>query len=160
MPRVLRPALLLMLILLPACSDSVTGPGTDIAFQVIGVGYYSLYKAQGALVVRDAATWAQVLPNLDLRTGPGGAPGPAPTIDFSKEMALIVCLGGRSSGGYDVRVDQVLDGGSEIVAKAAEEAPGPNCAVTLAFTAPLVVVVIPQDARPVRLEWSKTVRAC
>ncbi len=158
MPRVLLAALLL--VLLSACGDTVTSPGKDIAFRVIGVGIYSTYKDQGALVIRDATTWTQVLPNLDLRTGPNGAPGGAPDIDFSKEMAIVVALGQRSSGGYTVQISQVLDSGSEITAKAAEDAPGPNCLVTLAFTAPVVVVAIPQDARPVRVEWSRTVRAC
>ncbi len=153
-------AFAVLLAVVAACSDNVTTPGTGIAFRVIGVGQYGSYKEQGALVVRDATTWAQVLPNLDLRTGPNGTPGPAPDIDFSKEMALVVCLGQRSSGGFSVRVDQVIDSGSEIVAKATEEGPGPNCAVTLALTAPVVVVTIPQDRRPVRMEWSKTVRTC
>ncbi len=161
MQRLFRLAVLLFLCSsLLACSDSVTTPGANITFRVIGVSQYGTYKEQGALVVRDAATWAQVLPNLDLRTGPNGTAGPAPDIDFSREMAIVVCLGQRASGGYDVRVDQVIDSGSEIVAKATEEDPGPNCGVTLALTAPLVVVAIPQDRRPVRMEWSKTLRTC
>ncbi len=154
MPRLLLPAVFLLS--LSGCGETVTSPGTSLSFQTVGVGIYSTYKDQGALVIRDPAIWAQVLPNLDLRTGANGAPGPAPVIDFSRDMAIVVCLGVRGSGGYSVRVDQVTAEGSEIVVKATELTPG-RCAATLALTDPLAVVTLSSDSRPVRVEWSQAV---
>ena len=162
MAPVRRPLLsvTLALVALAACGGTVVGPDTDVPFRTIGDGYYGAYAQQGALVIRDASTWAEVLPKLDLRSPGGGIGAPVPAIDFSKEMVIVVALGQRPSGGFSVRVQQILGTSSELVVKAAEERPGPTCAVTLAITRPLAVVALTNDPRPVRLEWTQAVHDC
>ena len=150
----------LALVAVAACGGSPVAPETDLSFRTIGVGYYSFYTQPGALIVRDASGWADVLPKLDLRSPTGEIGAPIPAIDFSKEMAVVIALGDRPSGGFSASVQQILGVSSELVVKATEERPGPTCAVTLAFTRPLVVVALALDPRPARLEWTQTVHSC
>src|SRR5437764_12715579 len=55
------------------------------------------------LVLRDEAALANAWRTLN-----NGVPGnPAPTVDFSKKMVVLLALGQRNTGGYAVRFDSM-----------------------------------------------------
>jgi len=76
----------------------------------------------------------------------------APNIDFGKFTMLVAALGTRPTGGYAVRIGQVLDDGTTIHVSVFETRPGKNCVVTTALTYPIDIALIPHTELPVLFE--------
>lgn len=98
------------------------------------------------LVIRDAAMWAAVWPTLVRNFIPTPT---APAIDFATEEVLVVSMGTRSTGGYDITIEAVAETPTERYVVVREVAAGARCIVTQAFTAPVVVVRVPRTTVPV-----------
>ena len=114
-------------------------------------------RDSGIIVVRDSGAWAGVWRRLT----EGHAPAPPlPAIDFGREMALVVALGQRRTGGFTIAIDTVIDKGPYLEAYVRRRAPGRACSVTGAFTAPADVVVLGRRDGEVRIVATDTVVAC
>ncbi len=79
----------------------------------------------------------------------GGAPADLPKVDFDREMVLAVFSGQKNTGGHAVKIEQVIDNGSAVVAIFRMTSPGPDDMVTQALTYPSSVVVVPKRESPV-----------
>ena len=108
-------------------------------------------------VVRDQATWEAMWGRLHARIGPFK---PAPRIDFASKMVLMAALGEQSNGGSSIRIASVKNGSREIVATVERRGSGPGCAVTMAFTQPTDVVVVPASTKPIRWRFRNVVKGC
>ena len=97
-------------------------------------------------VVRDEATWVALWGRMHARMGPFR---PAPHVDFSKRMVLVTALGQRPTGGSSIRIASVANGPREITATVVRSASGRGCGVTMAFTQPTDLVVVPTSSKPV-----------
>jgi hypothetical protein len=107
------------------------------------------------LVIDNAAgwvnTWSQIAGNHIPPPGP-------PAIDFESSVVIVVAMGVRPSGGFQITIDQVrfLDGDVQIAVT--ERSPGEGCSGPGVLTAPLdAVVVMRFDGRSAFLERSSTV---
>jgi hypothetical protein len=112
--------------------------------------YQTGYGEPTTLVLRDRAAWEGAWGRLHRG---GGAPA-APAVDFAREMVLVVALGERPSGGYDVAIDAVapdVAGGGATVRYTARE-PGEGCMSTQALTSPAIAVRAARVAGAVRFE--------
>ncbi len=98
--------------------------------------------ARQRLVVRDQDAWEAAWQQLTANTMPSTS---APEVDFGAHMLIVAAMGSRPTGGFVVSVDGVHVSDAGIFVTVLETAPGPGCAVTLAFTAPAVVVRIPRN---------------
>jgi len=83
-----------------------------------------------------------------------------PAVDFEQFSVVAVFLGERLSGGYTIRVDSLLPGIQETVAKIVETRPGPHCVVTLAITRPYQIVRIPKPEGSVVFQSSVVSKNC
>lgn len=99
------------------------------------------------LVVRDASLWREVWAGFVRNQEP---PVPAPEVDFSETMFLIVGRGERDSGGYGVEFVNIEEREHEIVAEFRETDPEPGTLVTWAVTYPIALAAIPVADKPVR----------
>ena len=97
--------------------------------------------------IRSAGEWDAQWRRLTARQGNAG---PAPFVDFSREMILMAAMGPRPTGGYRVEIERVLPRGGALEAFVRETSPGPRCGTTQAVTSPVDIVRIPVDSRPVR----------
>ncbi len=89
-----------------------------------------------------------------------GTETPMPSVDFATHEVLAVFDGERTSGGYEVAVEQILDVGTVREVNIVRTAPGASCITTQALTSPFQMVVVPKtDNRIDRKEVSATV-AC
>jgi hypothetical protein len=109
------------------------------------------------VVIRDAETWRATWDRVWSRQTP--AP-PLPTIDFSREMVVVVGLGTRSSGGYSIVVEGASLAGGTIDVVVQKTSPGANCFVTGALSEPVDIVRVPRRSEPVRFVERHTVRTC
>jgi hypothetical protein len=98
--------------------------------------------------IRDAVRWEEMWRRLTARHGP---PRPPPPIDFDQEMALVATLGTQRSGGYAITIDATIDRGTFVEAHVSRRAPGPDCGVTAALTAPADVAIVPRREVEVRM---------
>lgn len=121
-------------------------------FRIIEKGSYSRAASEGGGVApsrveiaKDAATFGRLWSALIGTSTP-------PAVDFSKETAVFLMLGRRSTGGYGVTPQRVVvkDGIATIGAEITK--PPPGGIVTMAFTAPYAVVAVENRAFD-RVEW-------
>ena len=109
-----------------------------IPFRVLAEGFYSSIQTESCEAVhgRDAliALWSRIGPN---------APSVLPAVDFTRETVVGIFLGSRSSGGYGVSVDVTYrTQAGQIVIKEARTEPGPDCGVTMALSAPYILIAV------------------
>ena len=68
-----------------------------------------------------------------------------PLVDFSRESAVFLLLGNRSTGGYSIDPQAVGIVEKEVRIEAPVTSPGRESIVTMALTAPFAVVAVPRS---------------
>ncbi len=109
-----------------------------IPFRVLAEGAYSSIQSQSceALHGRDelVALWSRIGPN---------APAVLPAVDFARETVVGMFLGARATGGYGISVDVAYrTHAGQIVIKESRMEPGAGCSVTMARSAPYILIAI------------------
>ncbi len=66
-----------------------------------------------------------------------------PTIDFTKAYVVAVFAGTRTTGGYAISVDKVLDTGDARAVHVLIEKPGVGCITTQSLTSPYQIIRVP-----------------
>jgi hypothetical protein len=101
-------------------------------------------KAETTFVVRDSATWADIWRRIDS--------GPAPAVDFSKEMLLGASIG-AGFWGRDVSIRVTADRPDSLVVIVHKRFNAPDICVLDGIRSPADVVRVPRDRRPVVFHW-------
>jgi hypothetical protein len=105
------------------------------------------------LVIKDANTWAQFWSELGV--------GDRPTVDFTRDVAVVAAAGQRQTGGHEIAIDRVTQTDGELTVEVVERTPGPNCMTTASLTQPVDVVIVPAaDARSWSFVQRKEIRGC
>lgn len=95
-------------------------------------------------VVRDATSWARAWAEVQpTRIAP-------PPVDFGGQLAIVVCLGERRSGGHAIEVASVEVGADELVVTVKRSAPPAGAMTTQALTQPFHIVRVARTTLPVR----------
>lgn len=117
----------------------------QISFETVHMARVSGYKERVYFTVNTQEEWQKVWGEINAGAV---APPALPTVDFSKEMLVLVFQGSQSNGGYSIEVTGV-EKEEEVVGVAVKEvSPGASCFTTQVITAPLHVVKIPKvDAK-------------
>ena len=95
-------------------------------------------------VYRSRAPFAHLLE----ATMPGRAPKPPP-VDFGRREVVVVSLGPRSSTGYSLRVERVVERRREIDVYLRERTPALGDPVEPRVTYPYRAITIPRTSKPV-----------
>lgn len=88
----------------------------------------------------DRGTWREVWEDH--------AGGDPPAVDWADEWAGLLRVGTRPTGGYGVRVVEVVDGGDGPVVRYREEEPGAEEIVVQTLTDPWVAVAVDREVHP------------
>jgi hypothetical protein len=68
-----------------------------------------------------------------------------PAVDFESEMVIVASMGRRGTGGYSIAIEDVTrDSEGDLTVVVRETAPGSNCFLIQAFTAPVTAVKVPR----------------
>jgi len=109
------------------------------------------------LAILDTADWAAVWKRV---VGPGSA-APLPTVDFSREMLLIVGMGQAPCMGYQINVDTVFrDKDKRIYAVVRERHHGARCGCLNEVVSPVDVIRVPRTVRPVTFLERQETNVC
>ncbi len=164
--RLLVPVLAVVLSL--GCQDT-SSPADSTAFgsrtsvwqpdpsAAIAHEYYSGLVDAGDLVIADSQTWAAIWARLNAGRQPDP---PLPAVDFGTERVILVALGQRNSGGYDIRIDSVVHFQRGSVTYVTATAPGDRCVTTGALTQPVDVIRLSPSMEPIAFQQRAVVRDC
>ena len=127
-------------------SQEVKPQGTPLAIVQLGpkrsgprtsYAVVSGFRDRRRMVIRDRETWGDVWKQIysgpmSFTLGPGGEtvpnlPPPAPQIDFSHNMLLVVTMGSEPTGGYAIVVDGVYEHANQLEVVVRNVSPGRNC---------------------------------
>jgi hypothetical protein len=117
--------------------------------------YYSGFTEKERLVIRDADQWSRAWARITVGLSPRQ---PTPSVDFAREMIVLVAMGQRLTGGYAIAVEGVYDAGGRLYVEVRELSPGGSCGTTQALTQPIDVVRVPRrDGAVVFVERAETI---
>lgn len=129
-----------------------------VPFERIGPWYYSGFVEPTRLVIRDYAAWRAFWTQLEAMQSPKTRP---PTVNFGRDVVIAVAMGTRGSGGYEIRIEQILESGGRLAVDVNEISPGSGCVVTQALTQPVDAVrIAAAGARDVQFLTRRTVQHC
>jgi ketosteroid isomerase-like protein len=145
-PALLR-SLLCVALVAASCRSSGTAPD-DESFRTLLRGYESGLKPGAIRVARDDAEWRElwkehtstILPRPD-----------APAIDWQHDMVVCVALGARPTGGYGVRITNVVRENGRVVVEAEETKPAHDAIVPQVVSHPYCIATTPRADGEVEL---------
>ena len=110
--------------------------------------FWSGVKDSVRLVVRDSGAWQAVWDRIQAKQSAVRRP----TIDFSREMVIVVGLGSRGSTGHSIEVDSILayESSGVIEVHLTKTQPMAGTEVGMLATAPLDAVRLPRHRGDVR----------
>jgi hypothetical protein len=117
----------------------------------------SNFRDPSLRVITDIDTWDEAW-----RSGWGGlrgAPQQQPDVNFDDEMVILVAMGTRPRGGYQIKVDSVV-AGADLAIYVSNVEPGGACKTLERITAPAQIVTVPQIDKPVRFEEQRQITSC
>jgi len=138
----LRPsAALLCAFALTACA---TAPPAPLPLTELARGQYGPCTSARREVVRDHRSWELAWSQAQsMQKTP-------PPVSFDGQLAIVVCLGERRSGGHAIEVAAVELTDEELVVTVRSSAPAPGAITTQALTAPYHIVRVARTTKPVR----------
>ncbi len=98
-------------------------------------------------VVRDSASWRTW---WDRIVANRGNKPPLPTVEFDREMVVLVASGRTRANGFKVSIDSVLVGNGRLVVYSTDVGPGSSCVSGSTSNQPVAVVRVPRHSEPAR----------
>jgi len=86
--------------------------------------------------------------------------GPAPALDFRREMVILVAQGVQRSGGHSVRIESIALVRGALVVNITRHRPAPGCVTMTALTSPADAVVVGRWGGPVRYLEAEVTDQC
>lgn len=127
--------------LLSACG-SQSAPATPPAAEIVRwSGQNGGGDTPATRVLRTAEEWSAFWRQVE-------RPAPQP-FDATKQMAVVVALGEKRTGGFSVEIDSAQAADGNLVVTYREAAPDPSMMVTQALTAPWAAAIVPRSTLPV-----------
>jgi len=109
----------------------VTGTGKRLEFQSMSELYVSRFPNPGYYVIQSVDEWTEV---FDGR--------PQSEVDFSRSTVVAVFMGSFRTGGYQIKVREIIDTGLLVVVKVEKTYPGKGCVLPQVLTYPYHIVKV------------------
>ena len=115
---------------------------------------WSEYASRERIVVRDAAHWAAVWPEI--------SSDPLPVVDFTTSTVIVAAMGAQPTGGFSIGFygGNMSRGSSTVYIDIVETVPGADCVVTQSVTRPAAVALIPRRPEHIQFFETSVVRTC
>lgn len=134
---------------LPACDDSGTEPLTDQGVplerneEITGSGNVRIAAPLRTAIASEGA-WALFWREV---TREAIGDPPPPVVDFGRHAVLVVAMGERGGGGFDIRVDEVTTRAVETLVRVVLESPplDSSCRLQEILVVPFDAVLIPVE---------------
>ena len=111
--------------------------------------FYSSRSEGGKFLINSDSEWKSILgDNI------------AKDVNFDEFSAVAVFLGEKPTGGYDIKINSVIEEETAIRVYVEESSPGKKCMVTQAFTSPFEIVKIPKTGKEAYFDISRKITDC
>jgi hypothetical protein len=156
MTKVILAIILFLLILTPvflpseyAFALSGGSPEVDVTNKIKKQwkGSQSGYTFPSKFIIQTEVQWSEIWDKVHRFRLPKPA---LPKIDFENEMVIAVFMGVQKSGGYDIRIIDIIEAEKEILVHVKVREPPPGTVQTMALTQPYHIVVIQKRPFPIR----------
>lgn len=87
-------------------------------------------------------------------------PTPAPSIDFNKDVVVLVALGMRNNGGYQLKINSVSEETNQIIVDYIETTPNPKCTYSQSIVFPYEFISFSKTSKKVVFKSSSKIREC
>jgi hypothetical protein len=108
---------------------------------------HSAIDERTELVIRSEAEWKKWWAD---HISQGDENNAAPPIDFTKEIILVAGMGTKNTGGFSIECSSIKREGNVLTATFQTRSPAPDAMVTMALTAPCIIIAVPQHAGEVK----------
>jgi len=126
-------------------------------FTTISVGCHSGHTNLAYYVIQDNQAWVELW-NQHMQFFVD--PLPPPEVDFSVNTVVALFMGEARTGGYALRVYEIVDVGSSIMVKMEKTEPDPRCIVPQMLTQPYHIVQIAKTDKPITFDISTKTIEC
>lgn len=139
------------LTLLSVLFVQATFAGEEVLWETLkqGMGQHNALSAPAQLVLKSAEALKQV--NHRYAIGDD--------LDFSQNQLVVIDWGQQTSGGYFIKVNDVIESEEGIRVLATYHSPGSGCMTTQALTQPFVVLKV-ASKKPISVVASFVVKDC
>ncbi len=119
------------------------------------------YEKPWLKIIRNQQDWeAHFYATTAAITFPASMAPVAPVLDFENYQVISGGLGVRSSGGYALAVESVVDLVGDLYIHVLDIRPGSSCLVTMATTYPSVTILVKKTAAPIQISVAKLINQC
>lgn len=109
------------------------------------------------MILADGDEWASFWAEL---TGLMLPEPPLPEVDFTSQRIVVLAMGERPSGGYDIGVTKIFQAADTLGIVVVERSPDAGCVTTSQVTTPALVLRIPAPDGPVMFVEEQSVLTC
>jgi hypothetical protein len=153
--------IVLLISVLFSCKTTETAvelnSNNPVLFFEIDASQYSGFAEQTQQIITTQVDlniiWETAHSHLDLSKN-------APTIDFNKNVILVVATGQRNSGGYLLKINQIIESEKNYNVDVLETKPGKGCMTTQALTSPYQMVQIEKPNKHILFKSLEKVIDC
>ncbi|MFO7929283.1 MAG: protease complex subunit PrcB family protein [Candidatus Humimicrobiaceae bacterium] len=127
-------AIFLILFLLPVIFAGCAGEktGENIEFETLAAGYNSQQVEPSYYVIKDEERLKEVWDKI--------GEGNAAEVDFNQNMVIAVFQGEQSTGGFEIKVNEIVETKENLNVYVKEIVPDPSDIVTQALSSPYHIV--------------------
>lgn len=142
--------------------DSIGSSSSDndfktLGFEVMAEGDNSgfIEKSNQVILSLDQLdkTWEKAFTNYTRKK-------PIPIVDFEKQMSLLVAMGEKSSGGFFIKIDSIIEDQNSITVNIIEEHPGKDCQTASVIVYPYQIISIEKSSKEVVFKSVKNIKNC
>ena len=140
-----------------ATNEKPTVKEAVIDFTIIKEGTNSGFtEFKESLITKQAdlsETWNNIFANYMQKD-------PLPKIDFKTNEVYLIAMGEKTSGGYTIKVESVVESKKEIIINVVKSIPGKSCMTTSVMTYPYQLIMFQKKDKPVRFNGIDKVYEC
>jgi hypothetical protein len=161
--RIINFCFYFLLILITSCKSTEKGntqnksASAEVPFTVLSEGSNGGFDKDTLILIRSNdemnENWRKLFSNfVELPD--------MPAVNFSNQMVVILNMGEKNNGGYNISVTSVVEKELQLAVYADYISPGPNCLVAEVISYPFTVIAIPQKDKLVAVSKKAVVSEC
>ncbi len=116
----------------------------QVMFRILSQGQSSGLAQQKFLTLRSLTEFAELW-TIHSQTSPAAMP----KINFKRQMVIAVFMGEQHTGGYAIRVENIIESGETLQVEVALSKPRPGTRRVMMITQPNMIVVLPRSDKKI-----------
>lgn len=128
--------------------------GKELQFTELKKGDSNAITQKQTRIIKNSEAWA------DLWTEMFPTEMIASAINFNESMVIAVFHGQASTGGYDIKINKIIEQNNRILVYITETSPGKNCIVTQALTQSYHIIQLKPSNKQIEFVFEQRVNEC